>query len=119
MGLKLTYSDTITGEVLRETVLDDEDVRAFKFIADDPVEWMDNAFKHRIKLAINEVCTEAIGNNDKVILNETDKNDISSKVGLVTNVNSMPENRKKEIVKKAAYKTARERTIDSLRRKVD
>ena len=56
MGIKISYTDTGSNEVLRETILDDVDVEAFEYIAASALDWIDNCFQNRVRQAIDEIC---------------------------------------------------------------
>ncbi len=110
MGLKISYTDTETNEVLRETTLDDDEMKAFSFIAYDAMDWIDNCFQNRARVAINEVCKEALGNNPDVILKDTDRKSIGTRVGIFGNVKEIPVDVKKEIIRKSVFESAKKRT---------
>jgi len=109
MGLKITYSNTETNEVLRETTLDDDDMQAFEYVAYNVIDWIDNAFQNRARQAIDTVCDEALGNCPDVILSDSDKSDLAPKIGIVGKVKEIPVDIKKEIVRKSSFKSGKER----------
>jgi len=111
MGLKITYTDTGTNDVLRETVLDDDEVRAFEYIAYSVIDWIDNCFQNRARQAIDTVCEEALRVDDEVVvLGDADKSDLAPRIGVVDKVKKIPVDLKKEIVRKAVFESAKERT---------
>ena len=110
MGIKITYTDTITGNVMRETTLDDEDVKAFEYVAYNPLEWIDNCFQNRARQAIDEVVGEALGNNKDVVITDADKTAIAAKVGVVAKVKDIDVVNKKDIVRKANFDSAKTKT---------
>ena len=109
MGIKITYTDTDTGTVLRETELDEAEKQAFEYVAYNVVDWIDNCFQNRARQAINEVVTEALGTDTKVTLSDSDKTNLASRIGVVDS-KSIPIADKKEIVIKSVFESAKERT---------
>ena len=110
MGIKITYTDTDTGTVLRETELDEAEKQAFEYVACSVVDWIDNCFQNRARQAINEVVVEALGTDTKVTLSDSDKTNLASRIGVVNDSKSIPIADKKEIVIKSVFESAKERT---------
>jgi len=110
MGIKITYTDTSSNDVLRETVLDDDEVRAFEYIAYSVIDWIDNCFQNRARQAIDTVCEEALGSSPDVILSDTDKADLAPRIGIVAMARHIDVDIKKEIVRKAVFESSKERT---------
>jgi|TARA_Y100000310_G_C20578126_1_gene761513 hypothetical protein len=110
MGLKITYTDTATGSVLRETTLDDDEVKAFEYVAYDPIDWIDNCFQNRARQAVDEVVEEALGRDEKITIKDADMNSALKGIGIVAKVKDIPVKAKKDIVKKSTFETAKERT---------
>jgi|TARA_Y100000310_G_C20503994_1_gene725470 hypothetical protein len=110
MSLKIRYVDGKTNQVLRETILDNEDMQAFEYIAYDVMDWIDNCFQNRIRQAIDTICEEALGGCPDVILSDSDKSDLAPKIGIVGKVKEISPELKKEIVRKATFKSGKERT---------
>jgi len=113
MGLKITYTDTGSNEVLRETALDDDDMQAFEYVAYNVMDWIDNCFQNRVRRAIDQVCEEALGKNEEVALEANDKKKLASKIGIVAKAKEIPVDLKKEIVRRATFKSAKDRTDKS------
>tara|TARA_Y100000296_G_C5016342_1_gene177611 strand:+ start:59 stop:409 length:351 start_codon:yes stop_codon:yes gene_type:complete len=110
MGIKITYTDTDTGAVLRETELDEAEKQAFEYVACSVVDWIDNCFQNRARQAINEVVVEALGTDTKVTLSDSDKTNLASRIGVVNDPKSILIADKKEIVIKSVFESAKERT---------
>jgi|TARA_Y100000310_G_C20426651_1_gene689412 hypothetical protein len=110
MGIKISYTDTNTGNVLRETILDNEEVEAFNYVAADVIDWIDNCFQNRARQAIDEICERALGTDRGVILTDTDKTSLAPQIGIVAKVKQISIPLKKEIVRKATFDSAKERT---------
>ena len=111
MGLKITYTDLETNEVLRETELDNDEVNAFEYVAYNVIDWIDNCFQNRARMAINQVCEEALGESQNVVLKDSDKKSIAATTGIIVKVRDIDISAKKEIVKKAVFESAKERTV--------
>jgi hypothetical protein len=116
MGIKISYTDTGSNEVLRETILDDVDVEAFEYVAASALDWIDNCFQNRVRQAIDEICEKGLGADDsEVVLSVTDKKTIASKAGLVAKARELPVDIKKDIVKKATFDSAKIRSQKIIR----
>jgi|TARA_B100002003_G_C13786326_1_gene389059 hypothetical protein len=116
MGIKITYSDTDSNEVLRETTLDSVDIQAFEYVALSPMDWIDNCFQNRARQAIDEVCGRALSNDADIILSDADKATIAAKVGIVTSIKQIPVEIKKDIVNRATFDSAETRNVKFIKK---
>jgi cobyric acid synthase len=110
MAIEITYTDTTSNAILRKTILDDDEIKAFEFVAYDVKDWIDNCFQNRARQAIDEVVGEALGDNSDVVLSDLDKTNLASKIGIVVKAKQIPILLKKEIVRKATFESVKEKT---------
>lgn len=99
-----------------EIELDDEEVKALEGEVDDIFLFVHNFLHNRARQAIDKACQQALV--DGIMLTPQDKSEIAAELAtagtIITTVKQIPETIKRSIIKKAAIKTAREKSNEAL-----
>ena len=124
MGIKITYSDETTGDILAERTVSDVEIKAlgWQMISRTGngkvvfLDFHDNAIRHLARRRVNEICEEALNDQADTILTKEEKHSIVAELAksgrIITTVKQMPETIKRQIVSKARIKSAAERQAE-------
>ena len=98
--------------------LDDVVVKALEWDIADPLEvWYKNAIYNKARQCADEICKLAINDKTNTILSAEDRQALKTYlanqgIDILTSIDQLPNNVKKEIVKRANIKSAAERTAE-------
>lgn len=96
----------------------DEEERALLWDMVSVQEWLDNAIHNKARRCADEICKQALEDKTHTILSLADKKLLRDYLNnqdiVLTSVKQLPNNIKKEIVKRANIKSAAERQAEEL-----